>query len=157
MTIKKDSATLINPSAPATKKERLDCFCEGLCNGLSQVQAYVNAGYADGPSARKNASAFHKSNYQYVQAYISEHIGSHAPTALTVILQIMNSESEKGGIRLKAAQDILDRAGYSAKQKVEFSAKDVKDMSTEDLQKQIQEMLADDPKLAKVFTFPQRA
>jgi hypothetical protein len=66
----------------------------------------------------------------------------------------MNSESEKGGIRLKAAQDILDRAGFSAKQKVELTTTDPKDLTTEDIQKQIQSLLSDDPKLAKVFQLP---
>lgn len=146
--------TVVNiQDAPiATKREKLDLYCEGLANGLTQEKAYINAGYSPN-SAKKNASAFHRLNSEYIQAYLAEHIGSHAPTALNVILQIMNSESEKGGIRLKAAQDILDRAGFSAKQKVELSAKDPKDLTTDDIQRQIHAMLEDDPKLAKVFQF----
>jgi hypothetical protein len=148
-----DTVVHIQDAPVVSKREKLDMYCEGLSNGLTKEHAYTNAGYSPN-SARKNASAYHRANHEYIQAYLAEHIGSHAPTALNVILQIMNSESEKGGIRLKAAQDILDRAGFSAKQKVELTTTDPKDLTTEDIQKQIQSLLSDDPKLAKVFQLP---
>lgn len=63
----------------------------------------------------------------------------------------MNSEHEKGGIRLKAAQDLLDRAGYSAKQKVEISTKSVDELSTSELEDEIKRLLGEEPKLARLF------
>jgi len=152
----KKAFTIINPEAPRTLKERLDKYCEGICMGLSRAKAYVAAGYSPN-SADKNATVFHRTHQEYITAYIGEHIGTHAPMAIGTILKIMNDPDEKGGIRLKAAQDILDRAGYSAKQKLEVTTKDVKDMSTEDLQKSIQGILSEDPKLAKIFQFKQKA
>lgn len=153
---KKPAFTIVNPDAPKSLKERLDAYCEGICLGLSQEKAYIRAGYSPN-SASKNASVFQRQHQEYITGYIAEHIGTQAPMAINVILQIMNNPDEKGGIRLKAAQDILDRAGYSAKQKLEVTTKDVKDMTTEDLQRQIQNMLSEDPKLAKVFQLPKRA
>lgn len=147
------TVSVINPSAPATKKERLDVYCENLCNGIGKVKAYIAAGYSP-LHAERNVSAYHRANSEYIQSYISEHIGTHAPSALKVVLQIMNDESEKGGIRLKAAQDVLDRAGYNTKQKIELTNVDPKDLTTEDIQKQIMNLLEDDPKLAKVFQLP---
>lgn len=138
---------------PLTKKEKLDIYAKALCDGHTKVQAYILAGYS-AHTAQLNVYKYHRENAEYINAYISEHIGSHAPMALKIILQIMNDDNEKGGIRLKAAQDVLDRAGFSAKQKVEVTTVDVKDMNTEELQGEIKRILEEDPNLAKVFQFP---
>lgn len=143
-------SNVIDIAAPRTKKEKLDVFCEGLVNGLSKQAAYVAAGYAEHMS-KPNSQKFYRENIQYIQAYLAEHIGVHAPTALKIILQIANDVNEKGGIRLKAAQDILDRAGFSAKQKVELTVADPKEMTTEDLHNEIKKLMGEDPELAKVF------
>ena len=138
---------------PLTKKEKLDIYAKALCDGHTKVQAYILAGYS-AHTAQLNVYKYHRENAEYINGYISEHIGSHAPMALKIILGIMNDENEKGGIRLKAAQDVLDRAGFSAKQKVEVTTVDVKDMNTEELQGEIKRILEEDPNLAKVFQFP---
>lgn len=148
-----DNITQITDAPKLSKKEKLDLYCAALCNGLSQADAYVEAGYSP-LGARKNANAYHKANIQYIQAYIGDHIGTHVPTALRVLLQIMNDPLEKGGIRLKAAQDILDRGGYSAKQRLEITTPEVKDMSTEDLQNELKRAFEESPDLAKIFDFP---
>lgn len=138
---------------PLTKKEKLDLYCKALCDGHTKVQSYIEAGYS-ARTAALNVYQYHRDNAEYINAYISEHIGTHAPTALKVVLQIMNDPEEKGGIRLKAAQDVLDRAGFSAKQKVELTTVDVKDMNTEELQGEIKRILSEDPNLANIFSFP---
>lgn len=145
--------TVVNISdAPkASKREKLDKYCEGIANGLSRTDAYITAGYSE-VGARANASAYHKANIDYINAYIADHIGSHVPTALKVLLEIMNSQNEKGGIRLKAAQDILDRAGFGAKQKIELTHKDVDEMSTGELEDEIKRILSEDAKLAEIFS-----
>lgn len=144
------SVVLITDAPKATKQEKLELYCQGIANGLSKERAYIEAGYAEG-MARANAQKYHRQNHEYIQGYISEHIGSHAPTALKVILTIMNDETEKGGIRLKAAQDVMDRAGFSAKQKLEITTKEVKDLSTEELQNEIRKLTEDNPDLLKIF------
>lgn len=147
-----DNVTPITEAPKLTKQEKLQLYAEGLCNGLSQADAYVYAGYS-ALGAKKNANNYHKANIQYIQAYIGDHIGTHVPTALKVLLNIMNDPNEKGGIRLKAAQDILDRGGYSAKQRVEISTPDIKEMSTEDLQNELKRAFEEQPELAKIFDF----
>lgn len=135
----------------ATKQEKLDIYCQKLVDGWSREEAYIAAGYAEA-NAKTNAQKFHRQNHEYISSYFSEHIGAHAPAALKVLLEIMNSETEKGGIRLKAAQDLLDRAGYSAKQKIELSTKSVDELSTGELEDEIKRLLGEEPKLARLFT-----
>ena len=91
---------------------------------------------------------------EYINAFISERIGSHVPMALRVVVEIASNPEEKGGIRLKAAQDILDRGGFGAKQKLELTTKNVEDMSAEDLISEVRRILDEEPELAKVISFP---
>lgn len=143
-------------SAPLSPKEKLDLYCEGLCDGLNKTQAYIAAGFSKN-HAQRNVAPYHRKHADYINAFLSERIGSHVPAALRVVLGIMNDESEKGGIRLKAAQDILDRGGFGASQKVELTTKDVTELTTEDLQRELSKLLNEEPELAKVFNFPSRS
>lgn len=140
-------------SAPLTPKEKLDLYCEGLCDGLNKTQAYIAAGFSAN-HAQRNVAPYHRKHADYINSFLSERIGSHVPAALRVVLAIMNDESEKGGIRLKAAQDVLDRGGFGAKQKIELTTKDVTELTTEDLQRELNKLLTDEPELAKVFHLP---
>lgn len=137
--------------APRSKAERLDDYCEAICNGLTREAAYIAAGYSS-LNCRSNAHKYYRQNADYIQSYISEHIGAHAPTAWKVIVAIASDPNEKGGIRLKAAQDIMDRSGYGAKQKIEFSMKDTKDMTTEELQNEIAKLASENPLLAGLLS-----
>lgn len=141
---------VVDISAPLSKRDKLELFCEGLANGLSREKAYIAAGYSD-HNCRANANKYYRQNHEFIQQYLSEHIGTHVPTALRVVLQIMNDQAEKGGIRLKAAQDILDRGGFGAKAKLEITHKDAKDMTTEEIEGAIRQLVNEDPGLAKVF------
>jgi len=136
--------------APKSKQERLDDYCEALCNGLTREAAYIAAGYSS-HNCRSNAHKYYRQNADYIQGYIAEHIGSHVPTALKVIVSIVNDPNEKGGIRLKAAQDILDRGGFGAKQKIELTTKETKDMTTEELQNEIIRLASENPLLSRLL------
>lgn len=137
--------------APKSKQERLDIYCQALADGKKREDAYIAAGYS-AATAKGNAQKYHKTNHEYITSFFADHIGTHAPAALKVLLEIMNSQHEKGGIRLKAAQDLLDRAGYSAKSKIEISTKEVNEMSTGELESEIKRLLGEEPKLARLFT-----
>lgn len=138
--------------APLSPKEKLDLYCEALCNGLNKTQAYVAAGFSSA-HAQRNVNPYHRKHAEYINAYLSERIGTHVPAALRVVLEIMNSETEKGGIRLKAAQDILDRGGFGASKKIELTTKDVNDLSTQDIQNELAKLFTDEPDLAKILDF----
>lgn len=140
-------------SASLTPKEKLDLYCQGLCDGLNKTQSYIKAGFS-AAHAQRNVAPYHRKHADYIKSYISETIGSDAPAAHRVIRQIMNDENEKGGIRLKAAQDILDRAGFGAKQQIELTTRDVTELTTEDIQNELNKLFADEPGLAKVLNFP---
>lgn len=141
----------ITDAPKATKQEKLDIYCKHLADGWKREEAYIAAGYSEA-SAKHNAQKYHRANAEYITSYFSDHIGTHAPAALKVLLEIMNSEQEKGGIRLKAAQDLLDRAGHGAKQKIELSTKQLDDMNTGELEDEIKRILGEEPKLARLFT-----
>jgi hypothetical protein len=55
-----------------------------------------------------------------VKASAAQRIRDLAPTALDVIEALL-SEPDAPGIRLAAARDLLDRAGFSPKQRIEHS------------------------------------
>jgi phage terminase small subunit len=141
--------------APLSAKEKLDLYCEALCDGMNKTQAYIHAGFSPN-HAQRNVAPYHRKHAEYINAYLSERIANHVPTALRVVVTIMNDEKEKGGIRLKAAQDILDRGGFGAKQKLELTTKDAKDLTTEELHAQIQALLSDEPQLAQIFQLPSK-
>lgn len=141
--------------APTSKAERLDLFCKGLCDGKTQEQAYIDAGYSP-HNCRANANKFYRTNHQYIQAYISEHIAADAPVAYAIIKEIAMDKNEKGGIRLKAAQDMLDRAGFGAKQKIELTTKNADEMNTEELQDEISKLISENPFLAALLD-PQKS
>ena len=136
--------------APKSKQEKLDDFCKAIANGLTREAAYVEAGYS-GLNCRANAHKFYRQNHQYITAFLAEHIGTLVPTALKVIQTIMNDPNEKGGIRLKAAQDLCDRGGFTAKQRIEITTKDTKDMTTQELEDEIAKLASENPVLARLF------
>lgn len=142
------SVTLIS-DAPKSKQEKLDDFCRAIANGLTREAAYQEAGYS-GLNCRANAHKYYRQNAEYITAYLSEHIGSHVPMAISVIVQIAGNPEEKAGIRLKAAQDILDRGGFGAKQKIELTTKDAKEMSTQELQDEVIRLISENPLLARL-------
>jgi len=130
--------------APASKQERLDLFAEAIVNGATREEAYVSAGYSP-HNCKANAHKFYRANSAYIQGVISERIGAHVPAALKVLVNVMNDPNEKGGIRIKAAEVLMDRGGFSTKQRIEISTKDIKDLSTEELQDEIRKLISENP------------
>lgn len=137
--------------APKTKAERLDIFCQALADGKTQEAAYVEAGYS-AHNCRANANKFYRSNSAYITAYMSEKIGENVPMALSVIKELVTSKATPAGVRLKAAQDLLDRAGLGAKQKIELTTKNAAEMTTEELQNEVARAIAESPFLAQIVS-----
>lgn len=138
--------------SPLSPKDKLDLYCEGLCSGENKTQAYIKAGFSAN-HAQRNVAAYHRKHAEYINSYISEQIGAHVPTALKTVMKVLNDENEKGGIRLKAAEMILDRGGFGAKQKLELTTKDVNELSTEELHREFEKLFSENPDLAKVIPF----
>lgn len=130
--------------APKSKQEKLDEFCKALADGKTREDAYIEAGYS-AHNCRANAHKYYRQNADYIKVYLSEHVGVHVPTAFKVILEIATNPQEKAGIRLKAAQDIMDRGGFSAKQTIELVTKDATEMNTEELENEIKRLIRENP------------
>ena len=137
-------------NSPLSPKEKLDLYCEALCDGENKTQAYIAAGFSSN-HAQRNVAAYHRKHAEYINAFISERIGAHVPTALRTVMKVMNDENEKGGIRLKAAEMILDRGGFAPKQTITVTTKEVADMSTEEMHREFEKLFAENPELAKVI------
>lgn len=136
--------------APKSKQDKLDDFCKALADGKTREEAYVEAGYS-GHNCRANAHKFYRQNADYIKVYMSEHIGVHVPTAFKVVLEIATNPQEKAGIRLKAAQDIMDRGGYHAKQTIELVTRDATEMNTEELENEIRRLVRENPTVAALL------
>lgn len=136
--------------APKSKQEKLEDFCKALADGKTREDAYIEAGYS-GHNCRANAHKFYRQNADYIKIYLSEHIGVHVPTAFKVVLEIATDRNEKAGIRLKAAQDIMDRGGYHAKQTIELVTKDANEMNTEELENEIRRLVRENPTVAALL------
>lgn len=138
--------------SPLSPKEKLDLYCEALCDGENKTQAYIKAGFSAN-HAQRNVAAYHRKHAEYITSYISERFASHVPTALRVVNRILLDEEEKGGIRLKAAEMIFDRAGFAAKQQITVTTKEVTDMSTEEMENEFRKLAGENPELAKILSF----
>ena len=93
-----------------------------VAKGVRLKEASEIAGYSKGESGRVTASKTMKLPHvqQYMMQAVTEQIGMNATKALTKIVQLSdNAKSEY--VSLQASQDILDRAGYKAVDKVMHS------------------------------------
>lgn len=135
--------------APKTKGERLDIFCQALADGKTQEDAYVAAGYS-AHNCRANANKFYRTNAQYITQFMAEKIGEKVPMALGVITELVQSKATPPGVRLKAAQDLLDRAGLGAKTKLEITTKEASELSTEELQNEVARLISESTFLAQI-------
>ena len=119
--------------------ERLDKFIDlYLDYEGDNVRAWLDAGYAE--STKSSSMAKLRKHWDIVQARIVERMGSHVPEALAVVVDLMrNARSET--IKLKAAQDIMGRAGYDQASKIELSEKKAEDLNQEELRKELSELM----------------
>lgn len=133
-----------------TAAEKLELFKESYYNTGKIIQSYKAAGFSES-TAHANAHKYFRDHKDEILAYVHTKLAEHVPAAISVIVGIMNSETEKGGIRLKAAQDLLDRAGYKPSDKIEIRTEDMEKMSTGDIKDEIRKLLTEvDPTLGKL-------
>lgn len=102
-------------------------------------RAWIDAGYAE--SGVGSAMNKLRQHWDVVERRIVEKIGRQVPQALAVIVDLMeNARTES--IKLKAAQDILGRAGYDQASKIEFTEKSAEELSREELRDELRVLLA---------------
>ena len=97
---------------PLTKRQRglVEAY---VANGGNLSRAAEEAGYAPGNSGRVTAQKAMKLPHvqQYMMQQVAEAFSQHAAGAVSTVAQLAkNGKSEY--VKLQAAQDLLDRAGF---------------------------------------------
>ena len=100
-------------------------------------RAYVDAGYSDSRSATCNARTKLRELSDHIQLRIHEKIGSHIPWALNELVQLAKTTKNEQ-VKLKALLNILDRGGYATPIVIEHIKDDPKDMTREQLRKEVE-------------------
>ena len=116
------------------KSEKRRIFVERMIEHGDHIKAAKEAGYEkdDPQKFAVEANRLKRQLHDLILKGMKERVSSSAPKAAHVIETLMNSgESEAG--RLKAAQDLLDRAGYQPTTRVEevTEKKSVKELEAE--------------------------
>jgi phage terminase small subunit len=87
-------------------------FCELFAETGQKTQSAIDAGYAaDGAAVEAWRLLRNPRIQQELQQQVRERFVQHAPAALGTIVELAQS-AKSGMVRLLAAQDLLDRAGF---------------------------------------------
>ena len=124
--------------APKTDKQK-DFVANFILHG-NAAKAARDAGYGNINDSAKRRGHELKLRYKdYIAQQIANNISGYAPAALAMIADIAtNGESE--AIRLKAAIDLMDRAGYKPTTKTEQKTIAVEERSTEELEEELKQL-----------------
>lgn len=97
---------------PLTKRQR-DLVEAYVANGGNLTKASVEAGYAEGNSGRVSAQKAMKTPHvqNYLMQTIAEQFGRHAAMAVGTVASLAK-DGKSEYVKLQAAQDLLDRAGF---------------------------------------------
>ena len=116
------------------KSEKRKIFVERMIVHGDHIKAAKEAGYEkdDPQKFAVEANRLKRQLHDLILKGMKERFSSSAPKAAHVIETLMNS-GESEAVRLKAAQDLLDRAGYQPTTRVEevTEKKSVKEMEAE--------------------------
>lgn len=125
-----------------TLEQRIQKYAEVWLATSNKTEAYKAAGYAcPTPS---NAYNFHKQHHEAIQREAHMCLSSHVPKAIASLSDIMvNGKSETA--KVKAALEILDRAGLDKTTKIQIGSDEP--ASKEDLQVQLRELLKRNPEI----------
>ncbi|MDC1406040.1 hypothetical protein N8314_00635 [Akkermansiaceae bacterium] len=125
----------------ASKSDLLLAFLEEyIDNGGDAQTAWVTAGYAE--STKKQAMAMVRKESDTVTKLLNLKIGSHVPSSIKVIVDLMHNEKTPPAVKLKCAQDIMSRAGYDAAIDYTISEKPVEDMTNSELDTELSKLLS---------------
>lgn len=84
-----------------------------VANGGHLTKAAKEAGYAEGKSGRVSAYKAMKTPHvqQYLMQRVAEELGQHAAMAVGTVANLAK-QGKSEYVKLQAAQDLLDRAGF---------------------------------------------
>ena len=135
-------ATLLKKEpAFASKPDLLIKFLEEyIDNGGDAQVAWVTAGYAE--STKRSAMSHIRKNHDLVRKLLDLKIGSHVPSSIKVIVDLMQAEKTPAAVKLKCAQDIMSRAGYDSVIEYTVTDKKPEDMTNTELDSELQKLLS---------------
>ena len=118
-------------------------IAELVDNHLEPYDAFSKAGYKDTNKtvSRHRAKALQRHLWLHIEKRIKEKVSETATLAVSVLESLMRT-ADSENVRLNAARDILSRAGYDAVAKQETTIKEVSELSDEELDAQIDKLLA---------------
>lgn len=126
----------------SSMSERKQKFVALYAESGDQRQAYLDAGYNPGPrTLAANSRALMKELKPYIEEAIHERIGGHAPMALKHLSHLMTTAKSEQ-VQLKAAMNILDRAGYQETQKIEIQEVGAAELNNKELDEHIAKLAA---------------
>jgi len=129
-----------NKLASTTIAERIKIYTTALANGSNKRDAYAAAGY--GCPTFSNAHNFHEKYHKEIDKELRNVIHSKVPTALQVLEEVMVSGKSETA-RVKAALEILDRAGFDKQTKIQIGSSEAK--SEDQLKQELQQLLTANP------------
>ena len=104
--------------------------------------AYREAGYSiEGRGWRANARKMYLELTSIIQDRIDLKISQGAIIAMRIVSEIMQDPTVSSAVRLNAAKDYLQRAGYDKPQETNISVSDTREIKDEDLQAEIETLL----------------
>lgn len=127
--------------------ERIRIVAEAWLGGASKTEAYRQAGYASPTPA--NASAFFDTHREEIDKHIYRGMKNSIPIAINTLTEIM-LKGESEGARVKAATEILDRAGFDKIERIEITTTEVAELENRQISDEINSLLAKAGKLKLV-------
>lgn len=103
-------------------------------------RAYVDAGWSDGKGAMSNARSKLRDLNEHIQLRIHEKIGSHVPWALNELVELAKN-TKNDLVKMKVLLEIMNRAGYTTPITIEHIKDDPRDMTAEQIRKEILQIL----------------
>ena len=139
---KKSNLLQMPPVNETSIRERISKYAEVWLATSNKRAAYEAAGYSCATGS--NAYNFHKQHHEAITKEAGMHLASHIPKAIQALSDIMvNGKSETA--RVKAALEILDRAGLDKTTRIQIGQDEPKTQS--ELQNQLKALLMANPEM----------
>ena len=126
--------------------EQQQMFIDNYCVHGNASKAATAAGYSD---PKQRGYELRKRYAREISDSIKDNIGDLMPSLLKVVAKIA-VEEESPAIRLKACQDLMDRAGYKPVEHTQSEVYNVDVKTTEELEAELEELLGDNESMRLV-------
>ena len=110
-------------------------FIESYCRLGNATKAAIQAGYSE-HTAKQQGHILKKRFAEDIEKQIKKMVQDAVPAAFDVVTRLAQTAASEP-VRLAAAKDILDRAGYKPSEKIEQSISH-SDMSTDELRRELE-------------------